>query len=315
MQLRLAKAFRFRYTDAAKEVLHRETTDPGRGAGTHDVRAGGLNAFYEDKGGRPVSQESAAPESLPVGETVPPEESAPPQPAVQQDFSGLPYVYHAQVPILMYHEVNDAQLNNLYLSVADFQSHLDYFQEAGITPITMEQLWNHWVNEAPLPDKPVVLTFDDGYRSMYTTVYPMLAERGWPGTFYCVSDYTASGDFISEDMIREMAAAGMEIGSHTASHVELDSCAGDALNEQLTQSRDILSGMSEKPRGAVMLSLRALQSGHPGRRPGRGLPLRRDHRIWLRRPEQGLFALKRIRISLGNTGETLRAIFSTLGYG
>ena len=275
----------------------------------------GLNAFYEDKGGRPVSQESAAPESLPVGETVPPEESAPPQPAVQQDFSGLPYVYHAQVPILMYHEVNDAQLNNLYLSVADFQSHLDYFQEAGITPITMEQLWNHWVNEAPLPDKPVVLTFDDGYRSMYTTVYPMLAERGWPGTFYCVSDYTASGDFISEDMIREMAAAGMEIGSHTASHVELDSCAGDALNEQLTQSRDILSGMSEKP--VVQL---CYPSGHynpdtQAAAQAAGYHCAVTTEYGFAAPEQGLFALKRIRISLGNTGETLRAIFSTLGYG
>lgn len=275
----------------------------------------GLNAFYEDKGGRPVSQESAAPESLPVGETVPPEESAPPQPAVQQDFSGLPYVYHAQVPILMYHEVNDAQLNNLYLSVADFQSHLDYFQEAGITPITMEQLWDHWENKAPLPDKPVVLTFDDGYRSMYTTVYPMLAERGWPGTFYCVSDYTASGDFISEDMIREMAAAGMEIGSHTASHVELDSCAGDALNEQLTQSRDILSGMSEKP--VVQL---CYPSGHynpdtQAAAQAAGYHCAVTTEYGFAAPEQGLFALKRIRISLGNTGETLRAIFSTLGYG
>ena len=274
----------------------------------------GLNAFYEDKGGRPVSQESAAPESLPAGETIPPEESAPPQPAVQQDFSGLPYVYHAQVPILMYHEVNDAQLNNLYLSVADFQSQLDYFQEAGITPITMEQLWNHWENEAPLPEKPVVLTFDDGYRSMYTTVYPMLAERGWPGTFYCVSDYTASGDFISEDMIREMAAAGMEIGSHTASHVELDSYTGDTLNEQLTKSRDILSGLSEKP--VVQL---CYPSGHYNQDTQAAAQAAGYHcavttEYGFAAPEQGLYALKRIRISLGNNGETLRAIFSALGY-
>ena len=276
----------------------------------------GLNAFYEDNGGRPAAQGSAAPgTAAPAGtETAPPEESAPPQPAVQQDFSGLPYVYHAQVPILMYHEVNDAQRNNLYLSVADFQSHLDYFQEAGITPITMEQLWDHWVNEAPLPDKPVVLTFDDGYRSMYTTVYPMLAERGWPGTFYCVSDYTASGDFISEDMIREMAAAGMEIGSHTASHVELDSCTGDALNAQLTQSRDILSGLSEKP--VVQL---CYPSGHynadtQAAAQDAGYHCAVTTEYGFAAPEQGLYALRRIRISTGVTGESLRYIFSELGY-
>ena len=273
----------------------------------------GLNAFHKGTGAGPVPP--SAPGNAPAEDTAVPPESSPPQPAVSQDFSNFPYVYHAQVPILMYHEVNDAQLNNLYLSVADFQSHLDYFQEAGITPITMEQLWNHWENKAPLPDKPVVLTFDDGYRSMYTTVYPMLAERGWPGTFYCVSDYTASGDFISEDMIREMAAAGMEIGSHTASHVELDSCTGDALNAQLTQSRDILSGLSEKP--VVQL---CYPSGHynadtQAAAQDAGYHCAVTTEYGFAAPEQGLFALKRIRISLGNTGETLRAIFSTLGYG
>lgn len=247
----------------------------------------------------------------------PPSPSAAPTPSTSptsQDFSDLPYVHHPQVPILMYHEVNDALENNLYLSVADFRSHLDYFAEAGITPITMEQLWDHWTNQAPLPEKPIVLTFDDGYRSMYTTVYPLLRERGWPGTFYCIAEAVWSEAFVLEEMIGEMAAGGMEIGSHTKSHVELDGLTGDSLSDQLTLSRDSLAALSGAPVTQLCYPSGRYNAETMAAAEAAGYHCAVTTEYGFAAPEQGLFALKRIRINTGDTGETLRSILSPLGY-
>lgn len=224
------------------------------------------------------------------------------------------YTYHEKVPILMYHEVNDELLNNLYLSVDDFKSHLDYFEEAGITPISMEQLWEHWVNHAPLPEKPIVLTFDDGYRSMYTTVYPLLKERGWSGTFYCITDTRWSDGFLSAEMISEMAAGGMEIGSHTKSHIELNSITGDELAEQLAVPCQVLSQLT----GTEITQL-CYPSGRHNRAARAAAEEAGYHCAvttdWGFASEaQGLFSLKRLRVNSGCTAATLKQTLSQIGY-
>ena len=150
---------------------------------------------------------SKTPDSQPAAENDAYQDTLPEIPVPSGDGQYI----HEQVPILMYHEVNDLLANSLYLSVDDFKAHLDYFEQAGITPISMQQLYDHWFNGASLPDKPVVLTFDDGYVSMYNTVYPLLKARGWTGTFFCITDARWSANSLSEQMIAEMAANGMEI--------------------------------------------------------------------------------------------------------
>jgi len=195
----------------------------------------------------PTEPPAPAEPVTPAEPPAPAEPGSDPVYTVTPDTEVIPgYVYHEKVPILMYHEVNDLLANDLYLSVADFISHLDYFEQQGITPISMQQLHDHWINKAPIPEKPIVLTFDDGYRSMYTTVYPLLKERGWSGTFYCITNARWSRNFVSSDMIAEMAANGMELGSHSTAHVELDARSGDELSGMLVDSKDVLSSITGK---------------------------------------------------------------------
>lgn len=150
------------------------------------------------------------------------------------------YVYMDSIPILMYHEVSDAQNTDLYLSPTDFEAHLQYFQENGYTPVTLDAVYEHWTNSSPLPEKPVVLTFDDGYRSMYETVYPILQEYGYTATFFVIPAAIWSDWHITEDMLREMSESGMEIGSHTFSHVELTDLSQQELIYELSQSKLVL---------------------------------------------------------------------------
>lgn len=158
-----------------------------------------------------------------------------------------PYVLCGKVPVFMYHEVSDEGTNSLYCAPSEFQAQLDFFEENGITPVTMAQLYDNWENGLALPEKPVVLTFDDGYRSMYTTVLPMLEEKGFVATFYVVTGSMENPNALTADMIREMSDAGMEIGSHTVSHLDLTILDEQTARSEIADSKATLEALTGKP--------------------------------------------------------------------
>ena len=240
-----------------------------------------------------------------------PEPTPEPEPAPLPDEPG--YI-HEQVPILMYHEVNDLLANSLYLSVADFTAHLDYFEQAGITPISMQQLYDHWFCGANLPEKPVVLTFDDGYVSMYNTVYPLLRDRGWTGTFFCITDARLGENSLSEQMIAEMAANGMEIGSHTVSHWELDSLSDSSLTRQLQESKAVLTDITGCEITALCYPAGKYNDDTQTAAAQAGYLCAVTTKNGFAEKSQGMFALKRIRVSEGYGAYWLKNALAPLGY-
>ena len=240
-----------------------------------------------------------------------PEPAPEPEPTPE---SGDGQYIHEQVPILMYHEVNDLLANSLYLSVDDFKAHPDYFEQAGITPISMQQLYDHWFDGASLPDKPVVLTFDDGYVSMYNTVYPLLKARGWTGTFFCITDARWSANSLSEQMIAEMAANGMEIGSHTVTHRELDSLSESSMNRQLCESKEILTTVTGCEITALCYPSGKYNDATQTAAAQAGYLCAVTTKNGFAEKSQGMFALKRIRVSEGYGAYWLKNVLAPLGY-
>ena len=137
----------------------------------------------------------------------------------------------ARVPILMYHYVSDAPptadrlRRDLSVSPADFAEQMRYLHDNGFTTISLDQLYANLSTGAPLPPKPVALTFDDGYIDHYANVFPVLKQFGQTGTFFVVADYATFSYtnplYMSWQQIREMADAGMRIESHGRTHREL----------------------------------------------------------------------------------------------
>ena len=82
----------------------------------------------------------------------------------------------ARVPILMYHDILAEKEVFFDVTVEEFEEHLELIQAAALTPITFEQLYDHLRMGSPLPPKPVLLTFDDGYVGHYNHVYPLLKK-------------------------------------------------------------------------------------------------------------------------------------------
>ncbi|MFN8491852.1 MAG: polysaccharide deacetylase family protein [Caldilineaceae bacterium] len=135
----------------------------------------------------------------------------------------------AKVPILMYHYVStppqDANIYRLDLSVkpALFAAQLDRMQADGYTTISLYDLVGNLTQGAPLPPKPVILTFDDGYRDAYENAFPLLKAHGMKATFFVITDFIdeKQPEYLTWDMARTMLAAGMSIESHSRNHASL----------------------------------------------------------------------------------------------
>ena len=150
-----------------------------------------------------------------------------------------------RVPILMYHYIGvvppNADIYRLDLTVTPraFEEQLAWLRGQGFTTVTLDDLVAALTQGAPLPPRPVILTFDDGYADAYTNAFPLLSRYGMTGTFFVVTEWidSAQPGYLTWDQARAMAAAGMTIASHTRSHPDLtDGCDYDCRIYQILGS-------------------------------------------------------------------------------
>jgi peptidoglycan/xylan/chitin deacetylase (PgdA/CDA1 family) len=129
---------------------------------------------------------------------------------------------HVIAPILLYHHVSDAgNGNRYYVTLDDFRAQMQALHDWGYTSITVSDLVEVLINGGELPDRPVVITFDDGNINIYQNAFPIMHEMGFTGTLYIVANRLKSRLFINSEQLQEMTNAGWEIGSHGMSHNDL----------------------------------------------------------------------------------------------
>jgi peptidoglycan/xylan/chitin deacetylase (PgdA/CDA1 family) len=153
----------------------------------------------------------------------------------------VPLPDEAEVPVLMYHYVSelppnaDAYRRDLTVSAEAFEAQLQYLDEAGYHPITLTDLYLYLTEGYPLPDRPIVLTFDDGYRDAYEVVFPKLLDQGFPGTFFVMATpaHYESPAYLTWAQMKEMSEAGMAIEAHGRDHVDLRNRSYDFLVYQI----------------------------------------------------------------------------------
>jgi peptidoglycan/xylan/chitin deacetylase (PgdA/CDA1 family) len=156
--------------------------------------------------------------------------------------------------ILMYHEVTKDKPADIHaVSEAQFRSQMSWLREAGFTTVGLSHLLSASTGGAShgLPANGLVITFDDGYRDNYTTAWPILAEYGLSATIFLVagrmgltSDWRAGAlsqsPLLSWAEAREMAKAGIGLGSHTVSHSDLASLDLPGADRELREARDLI---------------------------------------------------------------------------
>jgi len=156
-----------------------------------------------------------------------------------------------KVPILMYHYVEDSVPNtkerrDLQVQATKFKEQLDFLKNNGYSIIKMEDLFFAMYESKTLPPKPVILTFDDGYEDAYQDVLPALNERKFSGVFFIITSSLGKPDYLTNDQLKEIAKAGMEIGAHTQTHPDLSITPVDIAKKEIEESKKELENIVGK---------------------------------------------------------------------
>jgi peptidoglycan/xylan/chitin deacetylase (PgdA/CDA1 family) len=160
----------------------------------------------------------------------------------------------------MYHSVSDAPsaaMRALSVHPEVFAAQLRYLRRQGFSGLTFGELCQRRRAGQPLPARPVVLTFDDGYADLAEEALPMLIEQGFPATVFVTTGWlhdagryaagTPPDRMLSWVQLEQLSAAGVEIGAHSHSHVELDQISGPRLRAELAESRHLLEDRLGRP--------------------------------------------------------------------
>ena len=148
--------------------------------------------------------------------------------------------------ILMYHRLNAGEIaqsdigtNDPIYTIAssEFAEHLQSLSRNEICALSLKQFLGRTDYARPVAG----LTFDDGNETDYTIALPLLQKFGFTATFYVTTDWIGRPGFLQANQIRELADAGMQIGSHGHTHRYFDELSLDELRNELTTSCSILS--------------------------------------------------------------------------
>ncbi len=146
-------------------------------------------------------------------------------------------------PILEYHMVNARELGEeraYAVPPKEFCQQLDYLQEQGYTTITLLEFMKAKKGKLELPEKPIILTFDDGYEDNYTELLPILEERGMKAVVFMVTNSIGLEGYMTWEQLKDMQKRGIEIGSHTANHVPLTKLSKEEQAEEMLLSKLIM---------------------------------------------------------------------------
>ncbi|MFI6336426.1 polysaccharide deacetylase family protein [Streptomyces sp. NPDC050535] len=156
------------------------------------------------------------------------------------------------VPILMYHSIarepNDAT-RELSVTPDAFAEQMDLLDERGFTPVDTARLGAGWRDGGPLPERPVLVTFDDGYEGVHRHGLPVLAKHGFAATLFVSTGWlrgaydTGGGldTMLDWDQVRQLAAGQVEIGGHSHTHPQMDQLAEESLRFEVTRCREIVA--------------------------------------------------------------------------
>ncbi|MGK7909996.1 MAG: polysaccharide deacetylase family protein [Synechococcus sp.] len=164
----------------------------------------------------------------------------------QRPYDIHPWAKQSYVPVVMYHDVV-AETKEVWFdhTAAELRRDFEAIEAAGATPITITDLYEHLRNGKDLPEKPIVLTFDDAYQGLYDNAFPMLQEFNFPATYYVQTGFVGvptSKDHFTWEQMREMEASGLiEFAAHTISHPEdLRLLDDDTLRREIFESKRVL---------------------------------------------------------------------------
>lgn len=142
-----------------------------------------------------------------------------------------------KVLVLNYHKIDNTH-HSLAVAPADFESQIKYLSDHGYNSISPDELYEGLAGTRELPEKPVLITFDDGYKDNYTNAFPILKKYGFKATIFAVTSFLGKyPHYFTWDQAREMEKSDISIQSHTVDHKSMTDLTDEQLRDELVESK------------------------------------------------------------------------------
>jgi len=172
----------------------------------------------------------AAPTPTPVAPTATPLPTDTPEPSPTPTIvptatsTAIPVSARGYVPIFCYHHIRkwektDSEDDRAYIvEPADLEAELKWLQEAGYQSVTSQQVYDYYANGVALPEKPVMLSFDDDDDNQYTNALPLLKKYGFKATFFIMTVTIGKENYMTAEQLKELDKEGHDLEPHTWDH-------------------------------------------------------------------------------------------------
>jgi peptidoglycan/xylan/chitin deacetylase (PgdA/CDA1 family) len=174
-----------------------------------------------------------------------------PEPEISEEVvagtAAVVYPPDLKIPILMYHDIGSPS-GGLTVTPTMLAQQMDTLKSAGYSTVSLDALLMAMRSEpAALPEKPVVLCFDDAYAKVYSEAYPILKEHGFSATLFVITGLVGKQGYVTWEQINELVEAGWTVGCHTARHLDLTTLGSESLRAEIADARAVLQEKTGQP--------------------------------------------------------------------
>lgn len=143
------------------------------------------------------------------------------------------------VPVLMYHSISTIPGNSLGVPMKQFTDEMEWLHRQNYHTLSLEEFYQALANKASIPEKPILLTFDDGYSDNYSLAWPILHQYSYRATFFITTNSVGPG-MMNWDQLNDLTRQGNSIGSHTIHHLDLTTLSTKLQDNELRISKQEL---------------------------------------------------------------------------
>ncbi len=151
-----------------------------------------------------------------------------------------------QVPILCYHDIRNTAPGAYSVPIATFQGQMKALADSGYTSVSPDQYYDYLTRGAALPEKPVMITFDDNDEEHYKIAAPEMEKYGFKGVFFIMRITIGKPKYMTKEQIRELSDRGHVIGSHTWDHHKVTEYTEADWEKQVTETTQKLEEITGK---------------------------------------------------------------------
>lgn len=153
------------------------------------------------------------------------------------------------IPILMYHEIHHARRDGLTVKTSDFSTQLNWLKSQGYLSVSLNDFLDFQdgkIKLAQLPEKPLLLTFDDGYRGLVNEALPVLKEQGFRASLFGTTSYfeeriqNEKSVYLSPAELRTWVESGMEVALHSHAHLSYKNSSAEDIIKDLAHEESLL---------------------------------------------------------------------------